>query len=77
MQTVLNFLLHSFDGLILYILLFLVGSFVLYHLARLKNQRAYLFTTIKIISSVLGNKFGSKASDLLEIFVERKISCSL
>ena len=70
MQTVLNFLLHSFDGLILYILLFLVGSFVLYHLARLKNQRAYLFTTIKIISSVLGNKFGSKASDLLEIFVD-------
>jgi hypothetical protein len=29
-----------------------------------------LFTTIKIISSVLGNKFGSKASDLLEIFVD-------
>ena len=29
-----------------------------------------MFTTIKIISSVLGNKFGSKASDLLEIFVD-------
>lgn len=70
MQNVLNFLLHSFDGLILYILLFVVGSFVLYHLARLKSQRAYLFTTIKIISSVLGNKFGSKASALLEIFVD-------
>jgi hypothetical protein len=69
-QNVLNFLLHSFDGLILYILLFVVGSFVLYHLARLKSQRAYLFTTIKIISSVLGNKFGSKASALLEIFVD-------
>ena len=70
MQTVLNFLLHSFDGLILYVLLFIVGSFALYHLARLKSQRAYLFTTIKIISSVLGNKFGSKASGLLEIFVD-------
>ena len=70
MQTVLNFLTHTFDGLILYILLFVVGSFILFHLAKLKNQRAYLFSTIKIISSVLGSKFGSKAAGLLEIIVD-------
>ena len=70
MQTVLNFLTHSFDGLILYVLLFVVGSFILFHLAKLKNQRAYLFSTIKIISSVLGTKFGSKAAGLLEIIVD-------
>ena len=70
MQAILNFLLHSLDGIILYIVLFLVGSYALYHLARLKNQRAYLFTTIKIVSSVLGSKFGSKAEALLEIFVD-------
>lgn len=70
MQTVLNFLTHSFDGLILYVLLFVVGSFILFHLAKLKNQRAYLFSTIKIISSVLGSKFGSKAAGLLEIIVD-------
>ena len=70
MQSILNFLLHSLDGIILYIVLFLVGSYALYHLARLKNQRAYLFTTIKIVSSVLGSKFGSKAEALLEIFVD-------
>ena len=70
MQTVLNFLTHTFDGLILYVLLFVVGSFILFHLAKLKNQRAYLFSTIKIISSVLGSKFGSKAAGLLEIIVD-------
>ncbi len=70
MEKILNFLLHSLDGLVLYIVLFIVGSFILYHLARLKNQRAFLFSTIKIISSVLGSKFGSKAEGLLEIFVD-------
>jgi hypothetical protein len=70
MEKVLNFLLHSADGLILYVVLFIVGSFALYHLARLKNQRTFLFSTIKIISSVLGSKFGSKAEGLLEIFVD-------
>jgi hypothetical protein len=70
MEKVLNFLLHSADGLVLYVVLFIVGSFVLYHLARLKNQRTFLFSTIKIISSVLGSKFGSKAEGLLEIFVD-------
>ena len=70
MQTVLNFLSHYLDGILLYVLLFVVGSFILFHLAKLKNQRAYLFSTIKIISSVLGNKFGSKASGLLDIFVD-------
>lgn len=70
MEKILNFLLHSLDGLVLYIVFFIVGSFILYHLARLKNQRAFLFSTIKIISSVLGSKFGSKAEGLLEIFVD-------
>ena len=70
MQTVLNFISHYLDGILLYVLLFVVGSFSLFHLAKLKNQRAYLFSTIKIISSVLGSKFGSKASGLLEIFVD-------
>jgi len=70
MEKILNFLLHSLDGITLYVILFIVGSFALYHLARLKNQRAFLFSTIKIISSVLGSKFGSKAEGLLEIFVD-------
>jgi hypothetical protein len=70
MQAVLNFLTHSLDGLVIYILLFVVGSFILFHLAKLKNQRTLLFSTIKIIASVVGSKFGSKAEALMEIIVD-------
>ena len=70
MQTILNFANNSLGGIVLYILLFVVGSFILFHLAKLKTQRAYLFSTIKIIASVLGSKFGPKAEALLQIIVD-------
>jgi len=70
MQAVLNFITNYSEGILLYVLIFVVGSFLLFHLAKLKNQRSYLFSTIKIISSVLGLKFGSKAAALLDIIVD-------
>jgi hypothetical protein len=70
MKNIIDFILSFGNGLILYAILFIVGSFILYHLARLKNQRTVFFSTLKMIQSVMGNKFGSRAEALVEIVVE-------
>jgi hypothetical protein len=38
-----------FDSVVGLVVLFVVGSFVLYHLAKLKTQRGVALTTLQII----------------------------
>jgi hypothetical protein len=70
----MNHLIQSlrpvFEGIVGQVILFVVGSFIFYHLAKLKEQRGVALTTLQIIETVLRAKLGDKASKILNIWVE-------
>ena len=74
MKQVLDFLLkhlnNTADGLLLYTLFFIVGCFVFVYLAKLKTQREFLLSTLKVVQSVLSSKLGTKGSGILAIWVD-------
>lgn len=59
-----------FDNIVGQVVLFVVASFILYHLAKLKEQRGVALTTLQIIETVLRAKLGDKASKILNIWIE-------
>lgn len=70
MDHLIQSLRPVFEGIVGQVILFVVGSFILYHLAKLKQQRGVALTTLQIIETVLRAKLGDKASKILSIWVE-------
>ena len=70
MDHLIQSLRPVFEGIVGQVILFVVGSFILYHLAKLKQQRGVALTTLQIIETVLRAKLGDKASKILNIWVE-------
>lgn len=70
MEHLLQSLRPVLEGIVGQVILFVVGSFILYHLAKLKQQRGVALTTLQIIETVLRAKLGDKASKILNIWVE-------
>jgi len=70
MDNLLQLLRPMFDSVVGLVVLFVVGSFALYHLAKLKTQRGVALTTLQIVETVLKAKLGNKASVILHIWVE-------
>ena len=70
MDQILHAIKPLFESIIGQVILFVVGGFVLYHLAKLKNQRSVALTTLQIIETVLRAKLGDKASKILHIWIE-------
>ena len=70
----MNHLIQSlrpvFEGIVGQVIIFVVASFIFYHLAKLKQQRGVALTTLQIIETVLRAKLGDKASKILNIWVE-------
>lgn len=69
LDLVAKVLTNTADGLLLYLVLFIVGCFFFVYLAKLKSQREFIYTTLKIVQSVLSTKLGPKANGILEIWV--------
>ncbi len=70
MDHLIQSLRPVFEGIVGQVILFVVGSFILYHLAKLKQQRGVALTTLQIIETVLRAKLGDKASKILNIWVD-------
>ena len=70
MENLFHLVTNFANGSILYIILFIVGSFVLYHLAKLKSQRVLALSVLKVVQSVVKAKFGDRADAIVEIFVD-------
>lgn len=70
MDQLIQSLRPVFEGIVGQVILFVVGSFILYHLAKLKQQRGVALTTLQIIETVLKAKLGDKASKVLNIWVD-------
>ena len=67
MDYLLEFLTKNISSIGTYILFFLLGSAVLYHLSKLKNERAVALNTLEVIHMVLKSKLGDKADMLISI----------
>ena len=70
MNFLVEFLTKHISSVGTYILFFLVGSAVLYHLSKLKNERQTALNTLQIIHMVLKSKLGEKADMLISIWIE-------
>ena len=70
MDFVIEFLTKNISSVGTYILFFLLGSAVLFHLSKLKNERQVALSTLQIIHTVLMSKLGEKADMLISIWIE-------
>lgn len=70
MDHLIQTLRPVFDNIVGQVILFVVASFIFYHLAKLKEQRGVALTTLQIIETVLKAKLGDKASKILNIWIE-------
>jgi hypothetical protein len=70
MDFVIEFLTKYISSIGTYILFFLLGSAVLFHLSKLKNERQVALSTLQIIHAVLKSKLGEKSDMLISIWIE-------
>lgn len=70
MKVVLDFINHNGNSLIVYTLLFVFGSFLLKYLSNLKSESAVVLNTLQLIKILLSAKLGSKADDIIDIWIE-------
>lgn len=70
MNFVLDFITKNLSSVGTYVLIFLIGSVILFHLSKLKNERQVALNTLQIIHMVLKSKLGDKADMLVSIWIE-------
>ena len=70
MDFVIELLTKNISSIGTYILFFLLGSAVLFHLSKLKNERQVALSTLQIIHAVLKSKLGEKSDMLISIWIE-------
>jgi hypothetical protein len=70
MNFVLDFVTKNLSSVGTYVLIFLIGSVILFHLSKLKNERQVALNTLQIIHMVLKSKLGDKADMLVSIWIE-------
>lgn len=70
MKTILDFLSHSGNTLIVYTIMCAVGSVVLFYLSKLKSESAVVLNTLQVIKILLSAKLGSKADAIIDIWIE-------
>ncbi len=71
----INIAVNHLGGLMVYFALFLIGSVVMYFLSKLKKESAVALQVMIVIRALLSAKLGSKASLLIDIWIDglRKI----
>ena len=73
MKIILDFLANSGNLVLVYTVMFAVGSVVLFYLANLKSESAVVLNTLQVIKIVLSAKLGSKADAIIGIEGLKKI----
>jgi hypothetical protein len=70
MNIVLEFVTKNLSSVGTYTVGFLIGSAILFHLSKLRNERQLALNTLQIIHMVLKTKLGDKADMLISIWIE-------
>jgi hypothetical protein len=67
----LSKILHqNLQDLLVYVIFFIVVSFALYYLAKIRKGSSTALATLQIIHTVLRSRLGDKASGLIAIWIE-------
>jgi len=66
----INIAVNHLGGLMVYFALFLIGSVVMYFLSKLKKESAVALQVMIVIRALLSAKLGSKASLLIDIWID-------
>ena len=69
-MNITKILHENLQDLLVYVIFFVVVSFALYYLAKLKKGSATALATLQIIHTVLKSRLGDKASGLIEIWLD-------
>ncbi len=69
-MNITKILHENLQDLLVYVIFFVVVSFTLYYLAKLKKGSATALATLQIIHTVLKSRLGDKASGLIEIWLD-------
>jgi hypothetical protein len=69
LEVFFKYLSDTAGGLLLYVNCFVVGCFIFVYLAKMKSQRQIVYSTLKVVQSVLSTKLGPKGSGILDIWI--------
>jgi len=70
MEKIIHIFSTGTDHLLFYIIVFSVVSSALFYLAKVRSGSAVVLNTLQIIKLMLSSKLGSKADDLVDIWIE-------
>lgn len=70
MHLFFEHLKSSLIDISIYLVFYAVSSGIMLYLSKMKSKRNYLYSTLIIVKTVLAAKFGSKANDLIDIWMD-------
>jgi hypothetical protein len=66
----LNITINHLGGLLVYVALFLIGYVILFFLSKIKRESSIALQVMVVIRALLAAKLGSKASAIIDIWIE-------
>mgnify|MGYP003661924259 FL=1 len=70
MSQIIDLISKNASGLLLYVVIFAIGSSVLFFLSKLKTESGIALQTLIVIKAILSRQIGSKAGDIVDIWIE-------
>ena len=70
MAQIIDLISKNASGLLLYVVIFDLGSSVLFFLSKLKTESGVALQTLIVIKAILSRQIGSKAGDIVDIWIE-------
>jgi hypothetical protein len=70
MAQIIDLISKNASGLLLYVVIFAIGSSVLFFLSKLKTESGVALQTLIVIKAILSRQIGSKAGDIVDIWIE-------
>ena len=70
MSQIIDLISKNASGLLLYVVIFAIGSSVLFFLSKLKTESGIALQTLIVIKAILSRQIGSKAGDIVDIWLE-------
>jgi len=70
MAQIIDLISKNASGLLLYVVIFAIGSSVLFFLSKLKTESGIALQTLIVIKAILSRQIGSKAGDIVDIWIE-------
>ena len=70
MELITNFLKHTQNDLLLYVICLVLGCVVFFFFAKVRSETDAALKTLEVVKLVLRDKLGDKADGILDIWIE-------